>query len=779
MHAATATDAAFITATVPVGSGYGYVSVSSGNVTSTNTTANAFHYAIDVYHVTDQGTIFGQPPTSYDYAPTGIISPDPAHPNSNTRYEQVFWLGEGTTNPDDIFETHATTTTAAPNSNPYTDPTWSGFTNGSPPTSNPAHSIDASQIPWGTVSIGDPAVVYDAHTSQYLQFYDAVEPQPATYDPDLDGDNDLDPRQDPDDDGASNPTKFQDNTKIGYAVAAKDSSTGLAVNSWTFPSSVPLFAASTLDDFGQPDTQGALAVFPAPDSFHTQSRYGVGMPSVVMGYYPTTDATHHAGDAVGGTIVMGVFAEWCGRKIWSADHHTVISSGQTDVIGQNFILTFSDNDLSSSTNLQNAVTNRVQIKFPDDPHQTRQLQDITYDPTYTAPDGTKGRWIVLAGYHDDNTNVLYNGNFGEAPLSDGLYVYVTNGPSLYTVTTSNGTTTYAQSPLTLITQIGTAITGQESNHNGGILRNTDGTAYIQNGSLTVMFGSGESQVDQHFIDANGNTYAPNTWDIHQATVQISTPSSPSGVTTIPTTKVLYRLHNTTADTYVLVDYSGKSSLTSLRDGNGNQVWFVDGSFNVMPSSVPGALAIQHLYNATTGDHLYTTNTDEATYDATNGWTWENQATAHQADVGYLFPADSIPAGGDEIFMLYRPSTSSTSPNDLHYYTPDPLTRDQMVQKPNTWEQQRSLGWTYLVPTLTSLSATSGAKAGGNTVTITGTHLTTAFSVYFGAVRASNVVVDPSGTSIAVVTPPQQNAGSVSVTVNAIGGTSVGLPFAYS
>ena len=78
-------------------------------------------------------------------------------------------------------------------------------------------------------------------------------------------------------------------------------------------------------------------------------------------------------------------------------------------------------------------------------------------------------------------------------------------------------------------------------------------------------------------------------------------------------------------------------------------------------------------------------------------------------------------------------------------------------------------YTYVAaPTVTSVSPTSGPSAGGTAVTITGTNLTAAIAVTFGATPATSFTVN-SATSISAVSPA--GAGTVDVTVTTAGGTS--------
>jgi hypothetical protein len=77
------------------------------------------------------------------------------------------------------------------------------------------------------------------------------------------------------------------------------------------------------------------------------------------------------------------------------------------------------------------------------------------------------------------------------------------------------------------------------------------------------------------------------------------------------------------------------------------------------------------------------------------------------------------------------------------------------------------GYTYVVvPTVSSVSPSSGTTAGGTAVTITGTNFAAGATVAFGSNAATNVVV-VSGTQITATTPAHA-AGAVTVTVTVNG-----------
>jgi hypothetical protein len=81
-----------------------------------------------------------------------------------------------------------------------------------------------------------------------------------------------------------------------------------------------------------------------------------------------------------------------------------------------------------------------------------------------------------------------------------------------------------------------------------------------------------------------------------------------------------------------------------------------------------------------------------------------------------------------------------------------------------------------VPTLTSITPTSGSAAGGTSVVLTGTNFTGATAVSFGGTPATSFTVN-SSTQITAVTPAH-SAGPVSVTVTTPFGTSNGVAFTY-
>ncbi|MRH89329.1 hypothetical protein GFY24_18055 [Nocardia sp. SYP-A9097] len=80
-----------------------------------------------------------------------------------------------------------------------------------------------------------------------------------------------------------------------------------------------------------------------------------------------------------------------------------------------------------------------------------------------------------------------------------------------------------------------------------------------------------------------------------------------------------------------------------------------------------------------------------------------------------------------------------------------------------------------VPTITTISPTSGSTTGGNSVTISGTRFIGPLTVQFGS-TATTFTID-SATQITAVAPVK-SAGTVQVTVTGSGGTSNGVAYTY-
>ena len=83
------------------------------------------------------------------------------------------------------------------------------------------------------------------------------------------------------------------------------------------------------------------------------------------------------------------------------------------------------------------------------------------------------------------------------------------------------------------------------------------------------------------------------------------------------------------------------------------------------------------------------------------------------------------------------------------------------------------------PSITAISPASGATAGGNTVTITGTHLLTGAIVRFGGARAISATTPLGDSATMTVVVPPHASGVVDVTVTNPDGRQGVLPNAYT
>ena len=114
-----------------------------------------------------------------------------------------------------------------------------------------------------------------------------------------------------------------------------------------------------------------------------------------------------------------------------------------------------------------------------------------------------------------------------------------------------------------------------------------------------------------------------------------------------------------------------------------------------------------------------------------------------------------------------PAAAGSGTVDVTVTTPGGMSAISMADK-----------FTYVappaIPTIASISPTSGPVAGGTPVTITGSNFTGATKVLFGAVAASSFTVN-SATQITAVSPAAAGSGTVDVTVTTPGGTSAISP----
>jgi len=159
--------------------------------------------------------------------------------------------------------------------------------------------------------------------------------------------------------------------------------------------------------------------------------------------------------------------------------------------------------------------------------------------------------------------------------------------------------------------------------------------------------------------------------------------------------------------------------------------------------------------------------------------------------GTLSPVSGVTAGGNTVTITGSGLSTATA---VHFSaasaTPTVVNDSQLtvvvpagtaagpvgVSVTTAGGTSNGLSYTYVaVPTLTSVSPSSGSVAGGTSVTLSGTGFTGATAVSFGATAATSFTVN-SSTQITAVAPA--GTGTVSVTVTTAGGTSNGLSYTY-
>ncbi|MDR7169699.1 hypothetical protein J2W56_003443 [Nocardia kruczakiae] len=158
----------------------------------------------------------------------------------------------------------------------------------------------------------------------------------------------------------------------------------------------------------------------------------------------------------------------------------------------------------------------------------------------------------------------------------------------------------------------------------------------------------------------------------------------------------------------------------------------------------------------------------------------------------IIPASGSAAGGTTVVLTGThltgatavsfggtPATSFTVNSSTQITAVAPAHSAGTVQVTVTTPSGTSNGvaFTYIaVPTLTSVTPSSGPPSGGTVVVLTGTGLTGATAVSFGGTPATLFTVN-SDTQITVLTPAH-SAGTVQVTVTTPGGTSNGVTYTY-
>lgn len=143
--------------------------------------------------------------------------------------------------------------------------------------------------------------------------------------------------------------------------------------------------------------------------------------------------------------------------------------------------------------------------------------------------------------------------------------------------------------------------------------------------------------------------------------------------------------------------------------------------------------------------------------------------------------------GASVMFGTKPSPSVTVNSDTSVTAQVPVATagavDVRVSTP-TGGRSNALSYTYgtAAPTITSITPSSGAAAGGTTITVAGTNLAqlsgSAYTVTVGGRPATNVTVAADGASFTAVTPSGA-IGAANVVVTNAGGTSAAGTYTYN
>ncbi len=222
-------------------------------------------------------------------------------------------------------------------------------------------------------------------------------------------------------------------------------------------------------------------------------------------------------------------------------------------------------------------------------------------------------------------------------------------------------------------------------------------------------------------------------------------------------------------------------------GGGNTVYLCPGN-NLDDSGFPGQL--------TTAAFEWTNSSGQPVYQGipTSDWSeqWQGPdwnvldpdgAPCGDTLLGYGYvqmtmpPASILPSGAPDTVCI-------TVQNEVGEWSP--------CNADNSGTYKTGTYYTYsYTPVITGISPSGGPVGGGQTVTITGTHLNGVTTVNFGCATGSNISVNSAGTSLTVTTPAASYTAAgvcttlndgpeqVTVTVTNPVGTSNGVTYTYA
>ncbi|MER7893282.1 IPT/TIG domain-containing protein [Micromonospora sp. NPDC094482] len=336
---------------------------------------------------------------------------------------------------------------------------------------------------------------------------------------------------------------------------------------------------------------------------------------------------------------------------------------------------------------------------------------------------------------------------GEATAPTFTYV----APTITSIVPDEGPTTGG----TTVTITGTGLTGATGVNFGG----TPGTNLVvdpSGTSLTVVTPPGTpGTVDVTVLIPGANATAPDgfTYVAAPPTAAAITPDEgpQSGGQTVTITGSGF----VPGDTTVTFDGAPATNVVVAPDGTSLTAVTPPGAVgpaSVVVSTGGGSAAPLTYTYLPDGSTAVITDLTPTTGPTAGGTTVTLTGTGFTGATGITF--DGVPGTG---FTVNPAGTTAT------VVTPPNAAGPAVVELVFPAGEATAPTFTYVAPTITSIVPDEGPTTGGTTVTITGTGLTGATGVNFGGTPGTNLVVDPSGTSLTVVTPPG-TPGTVDVTV---------------
>ena len=358
----------------------------------------------------------------------------------------------------------------------------------------------------------------------------------------------------------------------------------------------------------------------------------------------------------------------------------------------------------------------------------------------------------------DTVRVWFDPN-GNGAADTPLDVLVTLPAVLPTVSSVNptGGPTVGNTSVTIT---GTNLTGATAVKFGS----TNATSYVVNGptQITATAPAGSAgTVDISVTTAGGTSAAsPNDHYTYFAIPTVSSIAPTSGPAT--------------GGTSVIITGSNLTAATAVKFGAANATSYTVNSAAQITATAPSGSGVVDVTVTTPGGTSATGAGDQYTY-------------VGAPTVSSLSPTSGPAAGGTSVVITGTSLTGATvvsfGATNATAFVVNSATQitatapsgssvvDVTVTTPGgTSATGAGDRYTYAgVPTVSSLSPTSGPTAGGTSVIITGTNLTGATAVKFGPANATSFVVN-SATQITAVSPANA-LGAVSVAVTTPGGTN--------